>query len=127
MNITDVVKLVSDAATKIHAAIGPGCFAKAYEEALYYELVKTGLPVDRQLLMPVFYEQLIINEAFKIDLLVDQKLVIEIKTVDKVMPVHFKQVKAYLKLLSLKQGMILNFKSDSVKDGIHRIVNESGK
>ncbi len=127
MNVTDLTKLVTDAATKIHAAIGPGCFKKAYEEALYYELSKKGLLVDRQVVAPVFYEGLIINDAFKIDLLIDQKLVIEIKAVETVMGVHFKQVKAYLKLLNLKNGLLLNFKTDAIKNGIHRIINDGGK
>lgn len=126
MNITDVIRLVTEASTKIHRTIGPGCFEKAYEEALYFELSKKGLLIDRQVVMPVMYEGLIINDAFKVDLLVDQKLVIEIKTVDKIMPVHFKLVKGFLKLLRLKNGMLLNFRTDAMKDGIHRILNESG-
>ncbi len=122
MNVTDLTKLISDAATKIHAAIGPGCFAKTYEEALYYELSKKGLLVERQVVMPVFYEQLIINDAFKVDLLIDQKLVVEIKAVDKLLAVHFKQVKGYLKLMNIKNGLLLNFKTVALKDGIHSII-----
>jgi len=124
MNVTDLTKLITDAATKIHRALGPGCFAKTYEEALYYELSKKGLLIERQVVMPVFYEQLIINDAFKVDLLIDQKLVVEIKATDRLLGVHFKQVKSYLKLLNIKHGLLLNFKTASIKDGIHAIVQE---
>jgi GxxExxY protein len=127
MNVTDVTRLVTDAATKIHTAIGPGCFEKTYEEALYHELSKTGLQVERGVIMPVLYERLVINDAFKVSLLVDQQLVIEIKTVDHIMAVHFKLVKSFLRLLKLKNGMLLNFRTDSIKDGIHRILNEPGQ
>ena len=124
MNVTDVLRLVTEAATTIHAAIGPGCFEKTYEEALYYELSKTGLLIERQVVMPVLYDQLVINDAFKVSLLVDQQLVIEIKTVDHIMAVHFKQVKSFLKLLKLKNGLLLNFRTNLIKDGVHRILNE---
>jgi GxxExxY protein len=126
MNITDVVKVVTDAAVKIHAAIGPGCFETTYEEILYQEIYRKGLLVDRQVMMPVLYEQIVIGDAFRVDLLVDSKVVIEIIAVDKVMPVHFKKVKAYLKLLRLKNGILINFASDSMKDGIHRVVFDGG-
>ena len=126
MNVTDVTRLVIEAATKIHATIGPGCFEKTYVEALYYELSKTGLLIERDVLMPVLYGQLVINDAFKVSLLADQQLVIEIKAVDHIMAVHFKQVKSFLKLLKLKNGLLLNFRTDSIKEGIHRIINEPG-
>lgn len=124
MNVTDLIKLVTEAAVKIHAAIGPGCFKNTYEEALYFELLKKGLLVERQVTMPVLYEGLVINEAFQVDLLIDQNLVIVITAVEKIMPVHFKQLKSYLKLLRLKNGMLLNFKTDVMKDSIHRMIHE---
>ncbi|MEJ7912778.1 MAG: GxxExxY protein [Chitinophagaceae bacterium] len=127
MNVSDLVRLVTEAAAKIHGAIGPGCFETTYEEVLYYELSKKGLLLEREVMMPVLYERLVINDAFKIDMLVDQQLVIEVVAVDKVLPVHFKLVKGYLKLLKLSNGLLINFKTDSLKDGVHRVLSEGGK
>ncbi len=124
MNVNDLIKLVTEAAGKIHTAIGPGCFKQTYEEALYHELSKKGLLVERQVTMPVLYEGLVINEAFKVDLLIEQNLVILITTVERIMPVHFRQLKSYLKLLRLKNVMLLNFKTDIMKDGILRMIQD---
>ncbi len=112
---------------QIHVAIGPGCFEKVYEELLHYELIKRGLKVERQLMMPIAYEDLQINDAYKLDLLVERQVVIEIKSVDHILPVHFSQVMTYLKLMELKNGMLLNFKVNLMKNGIHKVFNNKGK
>src|SRR6266498_2056060 len=90
--------------------IGPGCFEKVYEEILYYELTQLGLNVQRQVLLPIDYEKLHIENAYKLDLLVESMLVIELKTLDPLPPVYFKQVRTHLSLLKLKYGMLVNFK-----------------
>ena len=126
MEINKLTGLVVDTAIKIHTKVGPGCFEKVYEEILYYELQKSGITIHRQLLLPIEYETLNIENAYKLDLLVDNKLVLELKSVYPLPPVYFKQLKTQLALLNLKHGMILNFKVDLMKDGIYRIYNNSG-
>ena len=114
-------------ALKIHSTIGPGCFERVYEEILYFELSRRHLVVQRQLTMPIAYETLHIPDAYRIDLLVEGSVIIEIKCVEHIMPVHFKQLMTYLKLMNLKNGILLNFKVDLMKHGIHRVFNNFGK
>jgi GxxExxY protein len=111
---------------KIHSSVGPGCLERVYEEILYFEICKRNIPVRRQVLMPIVYEQLTIPDAFKVDLLIDNRLILEIKSIESIAPVHFKIVMTYLNLMNLKNGMILNFKVNRMKEGIHRIFNNSG-
>ena len=106
--------------------IGPGCFERVYEEILYYEHTKLGFNVQRQLLLPIEWEKLFIKDAYKIDLLVENKLVIELKSIFPLPPVHFNQVHTHLSLLNLKHGMLINFKVPLMKEGLHRIFNNSG-
>lgn len=118
---------VIESAIKIHSTIGPGCYEKVYEEILCYELEKKGLQVDRQLVMPINYEDLYIKNAYKVDMVVEKQLIIEVKSVDYLPAVHYKQLMTYLKLLHIKDGMLLNFKVDQMKEGIHRVFNNFGK
>lgn len=126
MEMNSLTGIVLDACIKIHSAIGPGCFEKVYEEALYYELQQRGITTERQVLMPIKYEQLCIEDAYRVDLVVAGKLVIEIKSIERLAPVHFKQVMTYLKLSGLKNGLLLNFNSEWMKDGFHRVFNNEG-
>lgn len=126
MEANKITALVVDSCIKIHTVIGPGCFERVYEEILYYELNRKNLYLQRQITMPISYEALQINDAYKLDLLVENKVVIEIKSVEHIIPVHFKQVTTYLKLLNLKHGMLLNFKVDLMKEGIYRVFNNFG-
>ncbi|MGB5029620.1 MAG: GxxExxY protein [Chitinophagaceae bacterium] len=125
--INDLTELVIGLCIKIHSRVGPGCFEKVYEEILYYELTKLGLVVKRQLLLPVDYEELYIKDAYKIDLLLENRLVIELKSVHPLPPVYFNQVQTQLSLLNLKHGMLVNFKVPKMKEGIHRVYNNFGK
>ena len=127
MEINKLTGIVVDLCIKIHSKIGPGCFEKVYEEILYYELQKMGLIVHRQLLLPIQYETLNIDNAYKLDLLVENKLVLELKSLFPLPPVFFKQIRSQLGLLKLKHGMILNFKVDKMKDGIFRGYNNFGE
>ena len=127
MEINHLTGTVLEACIKIHTAIGPGCFEKVYEETLNYELSKRGLHVLRQVLLPIEYEEVFIEDAYKIDLLVENKLVIEIKSVEKLNPVHFKQVRTYLKLANLRNGILLNFNVEWMKEGFHRVFNNDGE
>lgn len=127
MNINELTAIVVDCCIRIHTKVGPGCFEKVYEEILHYELTKLNIKVQRQLLLPVHYEELYIKNAYQIDLLIDDKLVIELKSVYPLPQVFFNQVHTHLSLLNLKHGMLLNFKVPKMKDGIHRVFNNRGK
>jgi GxxExxY protein len=126
MTIDQLTGIVVGTCIKIHSKIGPGCFEKVYEEILYYELTKRELSVQRQLLLPVDYESLHIPNAYKLDLLVENRLILEIKSVHPLPPVFFNQVNTQLALLNLKYGMLLNFKVPLMKEGIHRVFNNFG-
>jgi len=126
-DINQLTGIIIETSIKIHSTIGPGCFERVYEEILYYEIVKRNIPVERQLLMPIVYEELQIDDAYKLDLFVDKRLIVEIKSVEYLNPVHFKQVHTYLKLMNIKNGLLLNFKVALMKDGIHRVFNNFGE
>ncbi|HTL06991.1 MAG TPA: GxxExxY protein [Chitinophagaceae bacterium] len=127
MNINQITGSVVNTCLKIHSRIGPGCFEKVYEEILFFELIKLGYYVERQLLLDIDYDELHIKKAYKIDLLIEQRLVLELKSVCPMPKVYFKQVKTQLSLLNLKHGMLLNFKVDMMKEGIYRIFNNFGR
>jgi GxxExxY protein len=127
IGIQELTGIVIDSCIKIHSKIGPGCFEKVYEELLYYELCLKGLTVHRQTFLPIEYESLHIENAYKIDLLVENKLVLEIKSVHPLPTVFYKQLKTQLGLLNLKHGMLLNFKEEWMKNGIHRVYNNFGE
>ena len=127
MDINILTGTVLDAFIKIHPTIGPGCFERVYEEALYYELIKRNTLVERHVLMPIIYEQLHVEDAYRLDLLVEKQLVVEIKSLERLAPVHFKQVMTYLKLSGLKNGVLINFNVEWMKDGFHRVFNNDGK
>ena len=126
MEINDITGIVIESAINIHSTIGPGCFEKVYEEVLFHDLLKQKLHIKRQVLMPIVYKELLIKDAYKVDLLIENILVLEIKSTEHIAPVHFKQVMTYLKLLNLKNGLILNFKTNLMKEGIHRVFNNFG-
>ena len=127
MKINELTGIVIGLCIKIHSKVGPGCFEKVYEELLYYELTKLGLKVDRQLFLPIEYEELTIEDAYKLDLIVEDMLILELKSVYPLPIVFFKQIKTHLSLLNLKHGLLLNFKVDLMKDGIYRVFNNFGR
>ncbi|TVP43711.1 MAG: GxxExxY protein [Mongoliibacter sp.] len=110
-------------AIEIHRKIGPGLLESAYEKILYHELMKLGLKVQSQIVLPIQWDGVYIEKAYRIDLLVEDKLIIELKSVDQIAKVHLSQLKTYLKLSNLKLGLIINFRSELLRDGIHRVVN----
>jgi|SRR5687767_274281 GxxExxY protein len=127
MSINELTGIVVDLCIKIHSRIGPRYFEKVYEEILYYELTKIGIKAQRQLILPIVYDELHLENAYKLDLLLEDKLVVELKTVHPLPSVYFKQIKTQLSLLNLKHGMLVNFKVELMKDGIHRVFNNFGK
>ncbi len=125
--INELTAIVVDLCIKIHSRVGPGCFERVYEEILYYELTKLGFKVQRQFLLPIQYDELFIKDAYKIDLLVEDKLILELKSHFPLHPVYFNQIHTHLSLLNLKHGMLINFKVPLMKEGIHRVFNNFGR
>jgi GxxExxY protein len=109
-------------AYKVHSKLGPGLLESAYEECFYYELEKAKLIVMKQKPMPLIYEEKKLELGYRIDLFVENKVVIEIKSVDTINPVHLAQLMTYLKLSKCKTGFLINFNVVSLKDGIKRVI-----
>lgn len=109
---------------KVYNTLGPGLFESVYESALYYELTKLGLKVERQSEITILYDEIILDLAFRIDLLVEEKVIIEIKSVTDLAPIHFKQVTNYLKLRNKKLGILVNFNTTNILNDIKRIANK---
>lgn len=112
-------------AIEVHKLLGPGLLESAYQECLLYELKKAGLLVVKEKPMPIIYKDVKLNHGYRIDLLVENKVVIEIKTVEMFTPVHTAQVITYLKLGNYKLGLLLNFHETTLKSGIKRIINST--
>ena len=119
----ELSKVVFDLGLKIHKKFGAGLFESVYEECLFYELKKAGLKVEKQKTLPIIYEELRIENAFRIDIIVENKLILEIKTVDFIYDVHKAQLLTYLKMTNCKLGLLINFRTDIFKDGVKRVVN----
>lgn len=113
---------ILNCAYKVHSALGPGLLESAYEECLRYELDKAGLVVMKQKPMPLIYEEKKLDLGYRIDLFVENKVIIEIKSVDTLNPVHFAQLMTYLKLSKCRIGFLINFNVQSLKDGIKRVI-----
>ena len=123
MTENQIAAAVVDAALKIHRTLGPGLLESVYEAVLSFELQKRGLRVVQQRALPVYYEGVKLNVGFRIDLLVADKVIIEIKSVEVLAPVHRKQLETYLRLTDLHLGLLINFNVELIKDGIQRVVN----
>ena len=123
MEIERVSAEVIDAAVKLHQELGPGLLESVYERVLAASLIKAGLQVDRQLPVSFNYDGMQFDEAFRVDLLVEGCLIVELKSAAQLSPVHGKQVLTYLRLMNLSVGLLLNFGHQTMKEGIRRIVN----
>jgi len=123
LNINETSGEIVDAAMKVHSVLGPGLLESAYEACLKFELLKRGLKVASQVMLPVHYDGVAIDAGYRIDLLVEDTVVIELKAVEKVAPLHEAQLLTYLKLSGKKLGLLLNFNVLHMKDGIKRIAN----
>jgi GxxExxY protein len=123
MTENELSKIIVNTAFRIHSQLGPGLLESVYEEILYYELQKQGLYVERQKGIPVFWDDLKMDIGFRADLIVEKKVIIEIKSVETIAPVHPKQLLTYLKITGLKLGLLINFNEVLIKNGITRIVN----
>jgi len=123
MTENEIAKIVVDAALKVHRALGPGLLESVYEIILAHELRSRGLKVQRQLSVPIHYENIFFDEGFRADLVVEQKLIVEIKSIETTKRVHKKQVLTYLRLADMRLGLLINFGTDLIRDGITRLVN----
>lgn len=119
----ELAKIAVDAALKVHKALGPGLLESVYQSVFAYELRQQGLKVETEVSIPVVYGRVQIETAFCADLIVDQCLLIELKSVEQVNPIHKKQLLTYLRLSELKLGLLINFNEELIKNGIHRVVN----
>lgn len=119
----DISYKVIGAAIEIHKSIGPGLLESAYENALAYDLKQMGYNTRQQVPMPFIYKEVRQEVGYRMDILVNNKVIIEVKAVETVAPVHFAQLLTYLKLSGLKLGLLINFNSKTLKDNIHRVVN----
>src|SRR5215204_2181551 len=123
MNENALSHLVINRALKVHTTLGPGLLESSYKECLYYELIKSGLLAEKERPLPLVYEEVKLECGYRIDLLVERKLIIEVKSVESICDVHLAQVLTYLKLSGCKLGLLLNFNVASMKNGIRRVVN----
>ena len=115
--------IVIGAAITLHKSVGPGLLESAYENALAYDLRELGLQVDQQIPLPFIYKNQNMGVGYRIDLLVNNKLIIEVKSLESLAPVHYSQLLTYLKLSEIKLGLLINFNSKVLKQSIHRVVN----
>jgi GxxExxY protein len=123
MTENEIAKEIVESAYKIHTTLGPGLLESVYEAVLAYELAKSGLQVERQKPVPVVYEKVRLEEGFRADLIVSDKVIVELKSVEEVAPVHKKQLLTYLRLTDKRLGLLINFGAAKIKDGITRVVN----
>ena len=118
-----IASIIVDAALKVHRTLGPGLLESVYQATLSYELQKRGLEVSEQTALPVYYETVKLDVGFRVDLIVGNKVVVEIKSTEALAPVHRKQLRSYLRLMDLRLGLLINFNVELSKDGIQRVVN----
>ncbi len=119
----EIAKKVIGNAIEVHKALGPGLLESAYKESLFYKINKAGLKVEKEKSMPLLFEEVKLDCGYRIDLLVENKLVLELKVVEKLNNVHLAQILTYLKLGDFKLGLLINFNVALLKDGIKRVIN----
>ena len=123
MTENEIAKQVVNAAYLIHRGLGPGLLETVYEAVLAKKLADLGLHVERQVTVPICFEGMVFNEGFRADLIVERKLIIELKSVEHLAPVHAKQLLTYLRLSHCRLGLLINFGEALLKDGIKRVAN----
>jgi GxxExxY protein len=123
MDENAIARQIVDAAYHVHKALGPGLLESVYETVLAYELEKRGLSVKSQVPVPIVYEGISFNEGFRADLIVEDKVIVELKSVETVAPIHKKQLLTYLRLADKRLGLLINFGAELIRDGISRVVN----
>ena len=123
MNENDISKIVFESALKVHRILGPGLLESAYEECMFYELKKYNLKVEKQKKLPLVYEEVKLDAGYRIDIIVEDKFIVEIKSVESLNDVHLAQLLTYLKLSNCKLGLLINFNVNLLKNGVKRVIN----
>ena len=121
--MNEITAAVIGAAIEVHRELGPGLLESAYDTCLAYELSARGLAIERQAALPVHYKGVTLDCGYRIDLLVERRVIVELKTVERLAPVHGAQLLTYLRLAKLQVGLLLNFHEPTMRAGIHRVVN----
>ena len=124
LNENEISRQVVDICFHIHYKYGPGLFESVYEEIFCYEWAKTEIAFKRQHAIPLVHEEIKMDAGFRADIIFAEKVIVELKSIEALAPVHYKQVQTYLKLTNLKLGLLINFNVNLIKDGIHRVVNK---
>jgi GxxExxY protein len=123
MDVNELANRIIGLAIKVHKSLGPGLLESSYKECLYYEIVKNGLIVEKEKPMPLIYEEIKLDCGYRIDLLIENKLILEIKSVAELSDIHLAQTLTYLRLGQYKLGLLINFNVKLLKDGIKRVIN----
>ena len=123
MTENDISRVVFESALKVHQALGPGLLESAYEECLFYELKKYNLKVEKQKALPLIYDEIKLDAGYRIDIIVENKFIIEIKAVEALTDVHLAQLLTYLRLSNCKLGLLINFNVSLLKNGVRRVIN----
>ena len=123
MHENPISREIVDAAYKIHTSLGPGLLESVYEVLLCHELKKRGLKVERQVSVPIIYDGICFEEGYRLDLLVENKVIVEVKSIEELTNVHKKQLLTYLRLMEKKLGLLINFNEELIKHGIARVAN----
>ncbi len=122
MNVEKILKSVLDCSFRVHSALGPGLLESSYLECLKYELEQSGFKVERQKPLPLIYKEVKLEAGYRIDLLVEDCIVIEVKSIDALADIHLAQILTYLKLSGCRLGLLANFNVEHLKDGIRRVI-----
>ena len=124
MKINEITSEIIGSAIEVHKELGPGLLESAYEECLAFELRQKGLNIERQLELPIKYKQVQLDISYRLDIVVEKKIIVELKSVESLLPIHTAQLLSYLKLSELEVGLLINFNVSKLKKGVKRVVNE---
>ena len=123
MTENEIASIVFESALKVHKRLGPGLLESAYEECMFYELKKTNLKVEKQKALPLIYDEVRLDIGYRLDLIVEDKFIVEIKAVESLNDIHLAQILTYLRLSDCKLGMLINFNVTLLKNGVKRVIN----
>ena len=123
MTENEISKIVFESALKVHKVLGPGLLESAYEECLFYELKKSNLKVEKQKALPLIYEEVKLGVGYRIDMIIENKFIIEVKSVETLTDVHLAQLLTYLRLSDCRLGLLINFNVKLLKEGVRRVIN----
>lgn len=123
MTENEIASIVFESALKVHKRLGPGLLESAYEECMFYELKKTNLKVEKQKALPLIYDEVRLDVGYRLDLIIEDKFIVEIKSVENLNDLHLAQILTYLRLSNCKLGLLINFNVILLKNGVKRVIN----